>query len=124
MVAAALSPALALVGDIPTVEEAHEPDIVGREDGSLLVDGTVAVERFRDVAGLEEQLPGEEAESYHTLGGFAMPQLGRVPQVGDRFESCGFQFAIVDMDKNRGGQAAGEPHPGRQRPGRRLRRLT
>jgi len=90
-----------LVGDIPTVEEAAEPDIVRREDGSLLMDGTVAVERFREVTGLEEQLPGEDTGSYHTLGGFVMMQLGRVPQVGDKFESCGFRFEIVDMDRNR-----------------------
>ena len=90
-----------LVGDIPTVEEAYEPDIVRREDGSLLIDGTVAVERFRDVTGLEEQLPGEDTGSYHTLGGFVMMQLGRVPQVGDKFESSGFRFEIVDMDRNR-----------------------
>jgi len=90
-----------LVGDIPTVEEAYEPDIVRREDGSLLIDGTVAVERFRDVTGLEEQLPGEDTGSYHSLGGFVMMQLGRVPQVGDKFESSGFRFEIVDMDRNR-----------------------
>jgi putative hemolysin len=90
-----------LVGDIPTVEEAYEPDIVRREDGSLLMDGTVAAERFREVTALGQHLPGEDTGSYHTLGGFVMMQLGRVPQVGDKFESCGFQFEIVDMDGNR-----------------------
>jgi magnesium and cobalt exporter, CNNM family len=90
-----------LVGDIPTVEEAYEPDIVRREDGSLLMDGAVAAERFREVTGLEQQLPGEDTGSYHTLGGFVMMQLGRVPQVGDKFESSGFRFEIVDMDGNR-----------------------
>ncbi len=30
-----------------------------------------------------------------------MVQLGRIPQVGDRFERCGFRFEVLDMDRNR-----------------------
>lgn len=30
-----------------------------------------------------------------------MMRLGRIPQVGDRFECRGFRFEIVDMDRNR-----------------------
>jgi putative hemolysin len=90
-----------LVGDIATVEEVAEAEVVQRDDGSWLIDGNVTPERFREVMALPEPLPGEATESYHTLAGFAMRQLGRIPQAGDRFESDGFRFEIVDMDKNR-----------------------
>lgn len=90
-----------LVGDIATVEEVAEAEVVQRDDGSWLIDGNVTPERFREVMALREPLPGEATESYHTLAGFAMRQLGRIPQAGDRFESHGFHFEIVDMDKNR-----------------------
>jgi len=90
-----------LVGDIATVEQAAEPDIVRRDDGSLLIDGSVSPERFREATGLEQDLPREHSGSYQTLGGFTMMQLEHIPQVGDKFESCGFRFEVLDMDGNR-----------------------
>lgn len=91
----------ALVGDVATVEDSAEPDIVQRDDGSWLVDGAVGIERFKEAIGLEQELADEHGRSYRTLGGLAMKVLGRVPQVGDRFLSGGLQFEIVDMDENR-----------------------
>jgi putative hemolysin len=91
----------ALVGDVATVDDGAAPDIVQRDDGSWLVDGDVAPERFRAVVRVAERLPREESGSYHTLGGLAMMQLGRIPQVGDRFECCGLRFEILDRDRNR-----------------------
>jgi putative hemolysin len=90
-----------LVGDIATVAESTEPDIVARDDGSWLVDGDVGIGRFRELMGIEEELPDESTESYRTLGGFAMMQLGRVPHVGDHFETHGLRLEVVDMDRNR-----------------------
>jgi putative hemolysin len=91
----------ALVGDIATVEEEPDRDMVRREDGSWLVDGGVSIERFKHVVGLSEPFPDEDTGSYHTLSGFAMTQLGRVPQVCDRFEYAGYTFEVMDMDRNR-----------------------
>ncbi|MGZ8266022.1 MAG: hemolysin family protein [Burkholderiales bacterium] len=91
----------ALVGDIGTVDEAEESDIVRREDGSWLIDGGVTVDRFKEVLEFEETLPEEDTGSYNTLGGFAMLQLGRVPQIADSFEWGGLRFEVVDMDRNR-----------------------
>ncbi len=90
-----------LVGDVAMAEDAAEPDIVRREDGSLLVDGDVSPQRFREVVKLAEPLPEEGSGTYHTLGGLAMMQLGRVPRLGDMFECAGLRFEILDMDRNR-----------------------
>jgi putative hemolysin len=91
----------ALVGDVATVEDSGEPDIVQREDGSWLVDGAMLIERFREAIRLDQELAEEDVRSYRTLGGLAMKALGRVPQVGDRFRSGDLRFEIVDMDQNR-----------------------
>ena len=91
----------ALVGDIASVDDTADSDIVVRDDGSWLVDGGVATDRFKEVLGIEQDLPEEDNGSYHTLGGFVMLQLGRVPQVADHFEWAGLRFEVVDMDKNR-----------------------
>jgi putative hemolysin len=91
----------ALVGDIGSVVETAETDIVRREDGSWLIDGGVSIDRFREALGIEEPLPEEDTGSYNTLAGFVMLRLGRVPQITDRFEWNGLRFEVVDMDRNR-----------------------
>jgi putative hemolysin len=91
----------ALVGDIATVEDEPQLDIVRRKDGSWLVDGGVAIERFKDAVRFPEPLPAEDSGAYHTMGGFAMMQLGRVPQICDSFEYGGHVFEVIDMDRNR-----------------------
>ena len=91
----------ALVGDIATADDEHERDIVPRDERSWLVDGSTTVERFKDVLGIEEALPEEALGTYHTVAGFALLQLDRVPRVADRFEWRGWTLEVVDMDGNR-----------------------
>jgi putative hemolysin len=91
----------ALVGDIATVEDERDLDVVGRDDGSWLIDGAVTIERFKDVLEIDDELAEEDTGGYNTLGGFVMLQLGRVPQVGDKFEWGGIEFEVVDMDGRR-----------------------
>jgi putative hemolysin len=91
----------ALVGDIATAEDERDRDIVPRDERSWLVDGSATVERFRDVLGIEQPLPEEELGTYHTVAGFALLELDRVPRVADRFEWDGWTFEVVDMDGNR-----------------------
>jgi putative hemolysin len=91
----------ALAGDIATVEEAEERDVVRREEGSWLIDGSVTVQRFKEAVGIRAGLPEEELGTYHTLGGFAMMRLGRVPRVGDAFTWESYRVEVVDMDGNR-----------------------
>jgi magnesium and cobalt exporter, CNNM family len=89
-----------LVGDIPHIEELSDPQIVQREDGSLLMDGSLPIDVFKERLNLED-LPGEESGLYQTAGGFAMTFLEKVPTTGDHFEWQGFRFEIVDMDEHR-----------------------
>ncbi|MBK6337734.1 MAG: HlyC/CorC family transporter [Betaproteobacteria bacterium] len=91
----------ALVGDIATAEDENDRDVVQRDDSSWLIDGSVTVERFKDVLDIDQALPEQELESYQTIGGFAMLMLDRVPRVADRFDWDDLTFEIVDMDGNR-----------------------
>ena len=45
-------------------------------------------------------LPGEDAD-FHTLGGYLMGRLNRVPMVADRITVGDFRFEIVEMDGRR-----------------------
>jgi putative hemolysin len=90
----------ALVGDIASPDEETDPAFVQRDDGSWLIDGMVATDEVKDVIGLSA-LPGEEDGDFHTLGGFMMARVHRVPTVGDHFDVDGYRFEVVDMDGRR-----------------------
>jgi putative hemolysin len=90
----------AIVGELPSAEVPEELLAVRREDGSWLIDGMLPIERFREIFQLGE-LPDEDAGRYHTIGGFAMMQLGRIPSIADHFEWQGMRIEVVDMDGNR-----------------------
>lgn len=90
-----------IVGELPSSDIPEEQDMVAREDGSWLMDGSVTVERVKNVLEIDNDLPGEEENAFNTLGGFVMHVLGRIPAVADHFEMAGCRFEVVDMDKNR-----------------------
>jgi putative hemolysin len=88
----------AVVGDMPEQRLGEEPAIVEREDGSLLMDGMLAIDEVKLALG-SGSLP--EEGSYHTLAGFILAQLGRVPQEADTVAYDGWRFEVVDMDGRR-----------------------
>lgn len=90
----------AIVGDIAPAGAQGDEEAVRREDGSWLLDGALPVEEFKELFPVGK-LPGEERSSYHTLAGFVMSYLGRIPAVADHFEWQGLRFEVVDMDGKR-----------------------
>jgi putative hemolysin len=90
----------AIVGDIHEPEDEIDPDIVQRDDGSWLIDGMVPVQEFRQLFELKS-LPGEEEGHFHTLGGFVITYMGRIPTTGDRIELEMLNLEVVDMDGHR-----------------------
>ena len=90
----------AIVGDIPSSDLLEESPAVRREDGSWLLDGMLPIEEFKQALGLK-QMPGEERGDYHTLAGFVLMHIKRIPVPGDHFEWHGLRFEIMDMDGRR-----------------------
>jgi putative hemolysin len=87
----------AIAGDLPDVE-GEEPDIVEREDGSLLIDGMMSAQEAFDRLGVHVR-PADSG--FHTIAGFVLFQLGHLPDIGECFEYQGWRFEIVDMDGRR-----------------------
>jgi putative hemolysin len=88
----------ALVGELPGGADT-DPRVVHRDDGSWLFDGMVALDEVKQALQVAH-LPGEDAD-FHTLGGYLMARLNRVPMVADRVQAGGFRFEIVEMDGRR-----------------------
>lgn len=89
----------AIVGDLPSLEDATDPMMMQREDGSWLLDGLLPVEDLKELIN-REQL-SEDEDNYHTLAGFVIRHMGRIPGAGDFFEWEGLRFEVVDMDGRR-----------------------
>lgn len=87
----------AIAGDLPEAE-GEDPDIVQRDDGSLLIDGMMPAHDAFDRLGFRL---GSAEGDFHTIAGFALSQLGHIPAVGEHFEYEGWHFEIVDMDSRR-----------------------
>lgn len=87
----------AIAGDLPDVE-GEEPDVIEREDGSLLIDGMMSAQDALDRLGIALQ---DARGGFHTIAGFAVARLGHLPQAGEHFEHEGWHFEIVDMDGRR-----------------------
>ena len=80
-------------------QTAEEPaEAVRRTNGSWLVDGRMAVHRVERLLGRSTL---GRADSYTTLAGFILWELGRMPAVGDSFVRDGLRFEVVDLDQRR-----------------------
>ncbi|WP_305804079.1 hemolysin family protein [Stenotrophomonas sp. YIM B06876] len=88
----------AVVGRLQAPENADEDALVViREDGSLLIDGSLPIDELRDVLGGAE-LPDAEEGDYHTLAGMCIHYFGRIPHTGEYFDWAGWRIEIVDLD--------------------------
>jgi CBS domain containing-hemolysin-like protein len=87
----------AMVGHLPDTE-GDMPDIVEREDGSLLIDGACPAFQMFERLGLRQ--PAERS-AYHTAAGFVLAQLAHIPQVGEYFVYEGWRLEVVDTDGRR-----------------------
>jgi putative hemolysin len=88
-----------IVGELPDDEDGGPAlPVVARHDGSLILDGATAIDEIKNELGIAE-LPGEE--TYHTLGGIVLGQIGRIPRAGDAFEYAGWRFEITAMEGRR-----------------------
>ena len=88
----------ALVGEIPGTGDT-DPRIVRRADGTFLIDGMLGLDELKQLLGVAE-LTGEDPD-FHTLGGYLMARLNRVPMVADRVSADGWRFEVVEMDGRR-----------------------
>ncbi|MDR2872896.1 MAG: hemolysin family protein [Xanthomonadaceae bacterium] len=74
-----------------------DPPIVIRENGSILVDGTLPIDDLRDVMG-DVDLPNGSDGDYNTLAGMCIEHFGRIPHAGEYFDWAGWRIEVVDLD--------------------------
>jgi len=91
-----------LVGDISDGDTAERPEIVTREDGSLLIDGQYQIDDLFTALNIDIS---EEEEaglgSINTIAGLVLLKLGHMPTEGERMQWKDHEFEVMDMDGNR-----------------------
>lgn len=85
-----------VMGDLVNNEE--ESQILEREDGSWLVDGSTPVEDLERLLDVDS-LPDDSA--YETVAGFMMYMLRKIPKRTDRVVYGGYRFEVIDVDNNK-----------------------
>lgn len=88
----------AIVGTfVSDQDEGDLPQVVEREDGSLLVAGSLSADALADRLGLDY---GEDRE-FGTAAGYVLSVLKKLPAEGEHFHAQGWRFEVVDMDGRR-----------------------
>ena len=88
----------ALVGDFASDQDPDDaPGIVERQDGSLLVAGSLSADALADKLDLTY---GDDRE-FATVAGFCLAVMKKLPSEGEWFEEQGWRFEIVDLDERR-----------------------
>lgn len=87
------------------------PQIVQRDDGSLLIDGSFPIDELAE--RLDLALPRER--DYHTVAGFMLDRLRRLPRAGESFLQGAWRFEVIDLDGQRIDKILAAPLPGLHR---------
>lgn len=85
----------AIAGELPELGSRDTAGAQVREDGSWLVDGHLPIYEAERVLGRKDLARGE---NYHTMAGFVLWHLGRLPQEGERMAWRDLSIEVVDMD--------------------------
>jgi putative hemolysin len=68
-----------IVGEIADeFDDAVTPPVVIRDDGSLLVEGSLSIDRVKELLDVDD-LPDEDTYRFDTLAGFVISLIGRIP---------------------------------------------
>ena len=76
------------------VDDGDEPDVVVRDDGSMLVSGAMAADELAERLGID--LPS--SRDYQTVAGFVLAGMRHLPETGEVIVLGKWRFEVVDMD--------------------------
>ena len=85
----------AIAGELPELGSRDTAGAQVREDGSWLIDGHLPIYEAERVLGRKDLARGE---NYHTMAGFVLWHLGRLPVEGERMAWRDLSIEVVDMD--------------------------
>jgi CBS domain containing-hemolysin-like protein len=88
-----------IIGEIGEDDRVPSPDAVREPDGSLVLRGSVSVEKVQELFGVEWDVSGEESAT--TIAGLLNQVAGHVPAAGEHVEYGGLRFEILEANQRK-----------------------
>ena len=88
-----------IIGEIGEEDRVPSPDAVREADGSLILRGSVSVEKVQELFGVEWEV--REEESATTIAGLLNQVAGRVPAAGEHLQYGGLRFEILEANQRK-----------------------
>jgi CBS domain containing-hemolysin-like protein len=88
-----------IIGEIGEDDRVPSPDAVREADGSLILRGSVSVEKVQELFGVEWNVSEEEFAT--TVGGLLNHVAGHVPAAGERIEYGGLRFEVLEANQRK-----------------------
>ena len=88
-----------IIGEIGEDDRVPSPDAMREPDGSLLLRGSVSVEKVQELFGVEWDVSGEESAT--TIAGLLNHIAGHVPTAGEHLEYGGLRFEILEANQRK-----------------------
>jgi putative hemolysin len=85
----------AIAGELPEMGSRESAMVQTREDGSLLVDGHLPIYEAERALSRNDLARGD---NYHTMAGFVLWHLGRLPVQGEKMAWRDLSIEVIDMD--------------------------
>jgi putative hemolysin len=88
-----------IIGEIGEDDRVPAPDAVREPDGSLVLRGSVSVEKVQELFGVEWDVSREESAT--TIGGLLNHIAGHVPTAGEHLDYGGLRFEILEANQRK-----------------------
>jgi len=88
-----------VIGEIQDEYDTDEEELYKQSENGYIIDAKMPIAEFKELLNIKENL--EDEEDFDTLGGFAFAQFGRIPSIGEFFESHNVCFEVIDADEKR-----------------------
>jgi CBS domain containing-hemolysin-like protein len=88
-----------IVGEIGAGEPKPAPDVVREHDGSLVMRGSLPVEKAEELLGIHFSQNADDAAT--TVAGLLNRAAGHVPATGERIELENFLFQVIEANQRK-----------------------
>lgn len=89
-----------IVGEIGEEDRVPAPDVVREASGSLVLRGSVGIEKVKEMFGVDVTA-GSEHDGAATLAGFLNSVAGHVPAIGETILYDGLQFEVLEANQRK-----------------------
>ncbi len=105
-----------IVGEIGEEDRRPAPDVVRESDGSLVLRGSLSLEKLQELLGVE--FDHSAAEAATTVAGLLNSVAGHVPVAGERIDYDGLRFEVLEANQRKGLRLRARRHAAAAAPAR------